>query len=39
MMLMHRLMKDASPEKKRVMFALYGGLLTIGLALLLAYVI
>ncbi len=39
MMLMHHLMKNASPEKKRLLFAIYGGLLTLGLALFFAYVI
>ena len=32
-MLMHRLNKNASPEKKRMLYAVYGSLLAIGLAL------
>lgn len=38
MMLMHRMMKNASPEKKRILFALYGTLLAIGIAIFAAKV-
>ena len=37
-MLMHHMMKNASPEKKRLLFAVYGSLLTIGIALFAATV-
>lgn len=39
MMLMNHLMRNASPEKKRVMFALFGTVLAVGIAMLAAYVI
>lgn len=35
-MMIHYFLRDASPEKKRVLSAIFGALLTIGIALLAA---
>ena len=37
--MMHHMLRNASPEKRRILFAIYGGLLTIGIALVAAQIV